>query len=115
MISTRNHHSRDTAVSMASKRVIHYWLLLALLAQLIRSADSVLLPVQSHVPVVDTLPLAFAFKHMPKGTGPLRSARARIIGYHEQHIVHSLHAAAFHWHVYVSKVFDHSKSPRIRL
>ena len=70
---------------MAFNRVIHYWLFLALLAQLIQSADSVLPPVQSHMPVVDTLPLAFAFKHMPKGTGPLRNTRARIIGYHEQH------------------------------
>ena len=115
MISTRSHHNRDTAISMASKGVIHYWLLLALLAQLIWSADSVLLPVQSHMPVVDTLPLASAFKHMPKGTGPLRNACARIVGYHEQHTVHSLHPAAVHWHVYVSKVLDHSKSPRIRL
>ena len=70
---------------MAFNRVIHYWLLLALLAHLIRSADSVLPPVQSHMPVVDTLPLAFAFKHMPRGIGPLRNTRARIIGYHEQH------------------------------
>ena len=70
---------------MTSKRIIQYWVLLALLAQVIRSADLVLPPVQSLMPVVDTFPLAYAFKHMPKGKIPLRNARARLIGYHEQH------------------------------
>ena len=80
-------YSEDTAFSMAYRRVIHYWLVLA---QVIHSADSVLPPVQSLMPVEDTLLLALAFRHMPKGLSPLRNTRARLIGYHEQHNVNTM-------------------------
>ena len=51
---------------MGISRVIYYWLLLALLAQVIRSANAVVPPVQSTLPVMDTFPLAYATVHMLK-------------------------------------------------
>lgn len=50
---------------MRSDRVITYWLLLALLAQVIRSANAVVPPMQSTWPVVDTVSLAYATECMP--------------------------------------------------
>ena len=45
---------------MGLKRVITYWLLLALLAHLLRGINSVVPPVQSSMPVVETFPLDYA-------------------------------------------------------
>lgn len=60
-------------------------LLLALLAQVIRSNNAVVPPVQSSLPVVDTFPLDYAVVHMPKGHSELTNVRTRLIGYHAQH------------------------------
>ena len=69
---------------MGLKRVITYWLLLALLAHLLRGINSVVPPVQSSIPVVETFPLDYVSVHMPKGPG-LNATLHRLTGYYKQH------------------------------
>ena len=70
---------------MGINRTLYYWLLLALLAQVIRRTNAVVPPVQSTLPVMDTFPLDYAVVHMPKGHSELTNVRTRLIGYHTQH------------------------------
>ena len=79
----QRHHSVQH-VAQEAPRVITYWLLLALLAHLLRGINSVVPPVQSSMPVVDTFRLDYASVHMPKGPG-LNATLHRLTGYHFEH------------------------------